>query len=103
MENAKFILSKTAAVHLSINVRKKKTLTLNVSTKKIFTVVSNKAAAIYFPLGDIRTQRTLSSNFKVLLCTNDKTLALLSLLSSTISSNCQNFTVVSPLPLIHPL
>lgn len=77
--------------------------TLKVSTKNILTVESRSAAATNFPFGDNRTHRTVSSNFKVLVCNSDNTLALLSLFSSAISSNCQNFTVLSPPPVTQPL
>lgn len=77
-------------------------LTLKVSTKNILTVESSRATATNFPFGLILTQSTLSSNFSVLVCSNDSTLALLSLVSSTISSNRQNLTVLSPAPVAQP-
>lgn len=77
--------------------------TLNVSTKNILTVESNNATATNFPFGDILTQRTPSSNFNVLVCIRDNTFAFDSLFSSTINSNCQNFTVLSLPPVMQPL
>lgn len=77
--------------------------TLNVSTKNIFTVESNSATATNLLFGLIFTQSTLSSNFNVLVCSNDRTLALLSLDSSVINSKFQNLTVLSPPPVTQPL
>lgn len=77
--------------------------TLKVSRKNIFTVESSKATATNFELGDIFTHMTASSSFNVLVCNSDNTFAFDSLFSSTINSNCQNFTVLSLLPVAQPL
>lgn len=77
-------------------------LTLKESKKKIFTVESSRATATNLLFGDILTQRTESSSFNVRVCKSDNTLVFDSEASSTINSNCQNFTVLSPPPVAQP-
>lgn len=78
-------------------------ITLNVSRKNTFTVQSSSATAISLEFAETDTHRTFSSSFKVRVCSNDNTLALLPDTVSGISSSSQNFTVQSPPPVATPV